>query len=112
MRSPCSSTKATPYTSWSIADADTTWEIPAGTSRLRLTLHWSVTTTDRSCGAGWSSDWASAPTDLRVGSMTGERRLSAFGGGAAGEGGCRGGGAETRPGGHRGGAGLDVRRGG
>ena len=38
--------------------ADTTWEIPAATSRLRLTLRWNVTTTDRSCGAGWSSDWA------------------------------------------------------
>ena len=38
--------------------ADTTWEIPAATSRLRLTLRWSVTTTDRICGGGWSSDWA------------------------------------------------------
>ena len=40
------------------ADLDTTWEIPAATSRLRLTLHWIVTTTARNCGAGWWSDWA------------------------------------------------------
>ena len=32
---------------------DTTWEIPAGTSRLRLTLRWNATTTDPSCGGGW-----------------------------------------------------------
>src|SRR5258707_14581091 len=44
---------------WCIADPDTTWEIPAGTSRLRLTLHWTVTTMARICGDGWWCDWAS-----------------------------------------------------
>src|SRR5882757_8008211 len=61
--------------SWSIAVADTTWEIPAATSRLRLTLRWNATTTDRSYGAGWSSDWAWATTkECAAGHGTAERR--------------------------------------
>ena len=45
--------EATRCTWWCIAALDTTWEIPAGTSRLRLTLRWNATTTDPSCGGGW-----------------------------------------------------------